>query len=235
MSATFRLLSVALAPLLFALFAGSACYLSAGNSLGTYLGALVVLTLLTPPLALSETRSANRLMIVSAILLPLCAVCLLPAILSVPEQRPRLGEWLALCLVLLAYAAALAGLAVIFRLATRSTIVSAALTVTVGFAWITWPIWASVTWRGGESEAAVARGIAVHPAMAVNGQLSRALGNWTEQSVAYHLTELGQSVNFVLPQSVWRCVLLHLAVGIPLLLSDKLIRTKTEPTAQVVP
>jgi hypothetical protein len=235
MSVTRRLLSVALAPLLFALIGGGACYAAAGNSLGLYLGALVVLTLLIPPLTLTEMLAANRLIIVSSTLLPLCAVCLLPLILSEPEQRPRMGEWFAVCLVMLAYTAALAGSSIIFRLATRSAILSAALTVTVGLAWITWPIWASVTWKGGESEAAVARGIAVHPAMAVNGQLSRALGNWTEQSVAYHLTELGQSVNFVLPQTVWPCVLLHLAIGVPLLLSDKLMMKKREPTGPPAP
>ncbi len=240
MSVTRRLLSVALAPLLFVMIGGVACYASAGNSLGLYLGVLIVLTLLIPPLTLTESLSANCLIVLGAILLPLCVVCLLPTILSDPEQRPLISEWLAVCLLVIAYATALAGLSAILRLATRSAILSAALTVTIGLTWMTWPIWASSTWKGGESEAAVARGIALHPAMAVNGQFSRALGNWTEQSVAYHLTELGQSVNFILPQSIWPCVLLHGLLGavllaVPHLVSRRSSRARAGGGGQDVP
>jgi hypothetical protein len=226
MSVTRRLLSVALAPLLFALIGGGACYATAGNSLGVYLGCLIVLTLLVPPLTLTETLSANRLIVITGILLPLCGFCLLPSILSDAEQRPRISEWFGVCLVMLAYAAALAGLSGILRLATRSAILSAALTVIIGLTWMSWPIWASSTWKGSESEAAVARGIALHPAMAVNGQLSRALGNWTEQSIAYHLTELGQSVNFLLPRTIWPCVLLHGLLGAALLAVPHLLANR---------
>jgi hypothetical protein len=217
MSATRRLLSVALAPLIFSLIGGIACYAAAGPSLGVFLGGLVIVTLLVPPLTLSERLSANRLMVLGAIILPLCAVWLLATLMSDPEQRPRFSEWFGTCAILTAYVVALAGLSAIFCLTTRSAIPSAALTVIVGLTWLTWPIWASSTWSGGASEAAVARGIAIHPGMAINGQLSQPLGNWTEQSLAYHLTELGQSVNFILPQSTWPCVVLHGLIGVVLL------------------
>lgn len=217
MSVTRRLLSVALAPLILSLIGGIACYASAGPSLGLFLGGLVIVTLLVPPLTLPETMSANRLIVLGAILLPVCAIWLLATFMSDPEQRPRISEWLAVCAILIAFSILLAGLSATFRLTIRSTIPSAALTVITGLTWLTWPIWASSTWSGGASEAAVARGIAIHPGMAINGQLSRPLGNWTEQSLAYHLTELGQSVNFILPQSIWHCVLLHGLIGIALL------------------
>jgi hypothetical protein len=204
-----RLMSVALAPLIFALIAGWACYVAAGASLGLFLAAPILVTLLVPPLTAAEDSSANRLIVLGAIVGPLCLFWL-PAIL---HGDVRFGEWLASCLVIIAYAAALAGLSVTLRLATRSAIVSAALSVVVGLVWLTWPIWASRTWNGGASEAAVARGVVCHPALAINGQMSRGLGNWTEQPVAYHLTELSQSVNFILPRTIWPCLLLHGLIG----------------------
>jgi hypothetical protein len=229
MSVTRRLLSVALAPLFFSLIGGIACYASAGPTLGLFLGGLIIVTLLVPPLTLAEPLSANRLIIVSAILLPLCAIWLLASFMPDPEQRTRITEWLAACAILIAYGIALAGLSAIFRLTIRFAIPSAALTVIIGLAWLTWPIWASSTWSGGASEPAVARGISVHPGMAINGQLSRPLGNWTEQSLAYHLTELGQSVNFILPQSPWPCILLHGLIGIPLLILAHFLEGRERP------
>jgi hypothetical protein len=238
MSVTRRLLSVALAPLIFSLIGGVACYASAGPSLGLFLGGLIIVTLLVPPLTLSESPTANRLIILGSIILPLCAIWLFATFLSVPEQRPRISEWLAACAILIAYAIALAGLSATLRLTTRSAIPSAALTVIIGLAWLTWPIWASSTWSGGASETAVARGIAIHPAVAINGQLSRPLGNWTEQSLAYHLTELGQSVNFILPQSAWPCILLHGLIGAALMILAHWLSTpgqNCEATSSAVP
>jgi hypothetical protein len=238
MPVTRRLLSVALAPLVFSLIGGVACYASAGPTLGLFLGGLIIVTLLIPPLTLSEALSASRMITLSATLLPLCVIWLVATFMSDPEQRPHITEWLAACAILIAYAIALAGLSVAFRLTIRSAIPSAALTVIIGLAWLTWPIWASSTWSGGASEVAVARKIAVHPGLAINGQLSRPLGNWTEQSLAYHLTELGQSVNFILPQSAWPSILLHSLIGLPLLILAHWLSTpgqNCEATRNVVP
>jgi hypothetical protein len=235
MSVTRRLLSVALAPLIFSLVGAIACFVSAGPSLGLFLGGLIIVTIVVPPLTLSETLSTNRLIVLGASVLPLCAIWLVAIIMSEPEQRPRISEWLATCAILIAYAIALAGLSAAFRLTTRSAIPSAALAVISGLTWLTWPIWASSTWSGGASEAAVARKVALHPGLAINGQLSRPLGNWTEQSLAYHLTELGQSVNFILPQSAWLCVLLHGLIGIALLALAHWFETKPKPPQEPPP
>jgi hypothetical protein len=89
-----------------------------------------------------------------------------------------------------------------------------ALSVIGGLVWLTWPIWASRTWHGGDSEASVARVIDCHPLFAINAQVTQALGNWTEYSLAYHLTDLAQNVSFSFPQSIWPCVLLHGLIGV---------------------
>jgi hypothetical protein len=223
-----RLLSVALAPLIFAVIGGWACYAAAGASLGLFLGALIIVTLLVPPLTVAEGSTANRLIVHGAIVGPLCLFWL-PAII---HGDVRFGEWLSSCLVMIAYAAALTGLSAALHLATRSAIVSAALSVVVGLVWLTWPIWASRTWNGGASEVAVARGVVCHPALAINGQVSRGLGNWTEQPVAYHLTELSQSVNFILPRAVWPCVLLHGLIGATLLILAHRVEARRVPISE---
>ncbi len=217
-----RLVSVALAPVIFALIGGGACYASAGASLGLFLGALIVVTLLVPPLTVAEGSTANRLIVLAAVVGPTCLFWL-PAII---HGDVRFGEWFASSLVMIAYAAALVGLSAALRLATRSAIVSAALSVIVGLVWLTWPIWASRMWNGGASEAAVARGVVCHPALAINGQVSRGLGNWTEQPIAYHLTELSQIVNFILPRTVWPCVLLHGLIGASLLILAQWVESR---------
>jgi hypothetical protein len=189
------------------------CYLSAGPTLGLFLGPLVFVTLLVPPLAMAEEVSVNRLLSLVAMLLPFCLMWIL-----VRERAEVLeGECFASCAVLIAYAVALLGLSVGLRMLRLPALASAALSVTAGLIWLTWPIWASRTWHGGESEASVGRVVACHPLFAINAQVTRSLGNWTEQSLAYHLTDLAQNVSFSFPQSIWPCVLLHGLVGALLL------------------
>jgi hypothetical protein len=208
MSATRRLLSATAFPFLLSLTAATACYLSAGPTLGLFLGGLLMATLLVPPLVMAEGPLSNRLMVVGASVIPIAALWLLGTVRS----ETRLAEWFACVLVLLAYALALGGLSVGFRLLRCPAVVSAALSVIAGLAWMTWPIWLSPTWNGGESENSVARLVVCHPGITLNGQLLH-LGVWTEQSVAYHLTDLSQNVSYSPPRHVYPCVLLHALLG----------------------
>jgi hypothetical protein len=198
-------LSVALAPLLLGILAAAMCVVSAGPTLGLFIGPLILITLLVPPLTMSETLSVNRLIVLAALLVPFCTAWFIFGV----RADVHAGECLASSVVLIAYAIALAGLSVGLRLLRLPALACAALSVTVGLVWLTWPIWASRTWNGGDSEASVARIVVCHPGFVINGQVTQALGNWTEQSLAYHLTELAQSVNFAIPQSILTCVLLH--------------------------
>jgi len=55
--------------------------------------------------------------------------------------------------------------------------------------------------------------LSLHPGLTINGQVYRQFGGWIEQSVAYHLTELNQSVPYAFPASVWPTVVWHFALG----------------------
>jgi hypothetical protein len=105
---------------------------------------------------------------------------------------------------------ALAGLAGVLRVCRLSATVSAALTVLVGLAWLTWPIWLSRAMSGQASANWVGNAITLHPGLAIN---LPHLGQWVEQSVAYHLTDLNQNVPYAPPRTVWTCVIAHAVFG----------------------
>lgn len=208
MSVIRRLLSVVLFPFLVALLSAIACYLVAGPSLGIFLGGLLLITFLVPPLAMAEASVINRLLAVGIFALTIVAIWLYAAIRS----ETKVIEWAGASTVLLAFAIALAGLASGLRLARCSPIVAATITVILAIAWLTWPIYMSRTWDGESSEAGVDRLIVLHPGMAINAQVSK-LGAWTGQSVAYHLTDLQQNVMYSLPHNYWPCVLFNCILG----------------------
>jgi hypothetical protein len=212
-SAIRRILSAALVPFILSAIAAVVCYLSAGPTLGLFLGSLIMVSILTPPLVLAEEQSTNRLIVLCAIVVPFTLIWLLAPMRSETHK----SEWLESSIVLIAYATALAGLSVGLRLARLSATVSAALTVTLALLWMTWPIWLSPTWKGEESTAGVARLVVFHPAFAINSMLVRPHGLWTEQSIAYRLTDLSQNVPYTLPRSIWPCVLVHGLIGALLL------------------
>src|SRR5258706_7751803 len=149
-----RLLSVALFPFLLSVLSAIACYgASAGPSLGLYLGGLVLVTLLFPPFCMAEESIGDRLIASGAVVIGVSTVWFI----GMWHSQTLLLEWAQCTLVLEAYAIALAGLAAALRLARCSAVVSAALSVIVGLAWLTWPIWLSRTWDGESSAAGVAR------------------------------------------------------------------------------
>lgn len=211
MSSVIRaVLSVILAPLLLSGVAGGATYQAAGASLGLFIGGLLFVTLLVPPLTMAETVSARRVGVALLVTLPWCAIWLM----TIPKAEVRVIEWLGCCLVLVAYAVALGAVAALIARVGASAIVASAVSVTVGLAWMTWPIWLSPTWNGDRSEGWVAKLVVCHPGFAINGRLVRGtLGSWTEQSVAYHLTDLNQTVVYTLPMGIWPSLLLHGLLG----------------------
>lgn len=209
-SAIRDLLSVALPPLVLSAVAAGGISWACAGTLGVFIGSLLALTILVPPTVLAVTGLRDRLLTVTLSVLPLALIWLLTA----RRTGTTVAEWRASSAILLAYALALGGVAVGLRLARVSTVVSAALTVIVGLAWLTWPIWLSPTWDGEASAQGVNRFVAVHPALSVSvGHL----GHWAEQSLAYHLTDLNQNVSYHPPQSVWWCVMFHVLVGAALM------------------
>src|SRR5688572_3398846 len=202
MSVIRRLLSVALAPLLLSALSAVACYVSAGTSLGVFLGGVIMVTLLVPPLVLADGGWRTRLIVLGAILLPVWATWLVATVNSQVYVR----EWMACCIVVTAYASALAGLTVGLRLTRLPAVGCAAITVVLGLAWLTWPIYMSRSWEGTSSTDIVSLFARFNPALVINGQVFRAMGLWTEQSIAYRLTDLSQNVPYQLPRALGVCL-----------------------------
>jgi hypothetical protein len=202
------LLATAAFPLTLSAIGALGCYAASGASLGVYLGGLLTVTAILPPLLLAEERWPPRLVALSATLVPVAVVWTVASLRS----ETRATECLAAFAILSVYALALSGMAAAFRRLRLSAAVASALTVVLALAWLTWPIYLSRTWQGEASAATVARLVNVHPGLAINAQL-RHLGNWTEQSIAYHLTDLNQTVPFAPPRTVWGTVLFHGAIG----------------------
>jgi hypothetical protein len=201
-----RFLSVALPPLLLAVVAAIGVGWASGWNLGALIGGVVMTTLLVPAAVLANEHPRDRLLTLLLTVMPLLTLWLIAA----RRTETSWAEWAGSSAVLVSYAMALAGLAVGMRAARLSATVSAALTVVLGLAWLTWPIWLSRTWNGEASAPAVNRWIAVHPVLSVS---LPHLGHWAERTIAYHLTDLNQSVSYAPPRSVWTCVLVHGALG----------------------
>jgi hypothetical protein len=230
MSVIRLLLSVALFPFLLTLLSAFACYSVAGPSLGLFIGGLVLVTLIVPIVSMAEARILDRLIASAAVVCALVLVWLIATF----NSETYIREWIGCSIILASYAILLAALPSGLRLVRCSPVVSAALTVTVGLFWLTWPIWLSRTWNGSDSEAGVARLVLLHPGMTVNAQVAK-LGAWSGQSVAYHLTDLQQNVLYALPHNYWPCVLFNLIIGGALLglaswLTGRGVAVKTCPS-----
>jgi hypothetical protein len=212
-SATRRLLSAGLPALILGILSAGLCYLSAGASLGLFLGGLLMATILIAPLTVADERLGDRMIALAGVTLPIAVAWLIGTF----KSQTYIGEWAACCALLITYGLALAGVSAALRVVRLPALAAAALTVTLGLAWMTWPIWLSRAWDGEASAAGVARLVVCHPGMAVNRQVIRQFGEWTGQSVAYHLTDLSQNVSYVPPRTVWPCVISHASLGAALL------------------
>ena len=215
-------------PLTLSVLAAIGIAWACGGTLGVYVGALLAVTMLIPP-TVSATRSLrDRLLVVLLVVAPFAAAWLTTA----RRTNTTMGEWAASSAVVLAYAMALAGIVSVLPHLRLSAIVSAALTVVLGLAWLTWPIWLSRTWDGEASSGWVNRLVAVHPGLSVS---LPHLGHWDEQSLAYHLTDLNQSVSYAPPHSVWGCVLLHALIGAALFSLSVLVARRNAEAPDVHP
>lgn len=205
------LLRAAAVPLALALLCATGCYIAAGPTLGLFFGGMLFCAIITPPLLAWEPDRTGRLFVAGAVIDGTAAVWLV-AVFTSPTT---VVQWLLSYLVLMGWVAALWGLVALLGRLLRSALAAQAVTVLVAMAWLSWPVWLS-PWLAGQRGAAVASWLtAAHPLMAINGVLLH-LGVWSEQSIAYWLTNLGQDVPYSLP-SVWAAVGLHLLLGIALI------------------
>ena len=129
-------------------------------------------------------------------------------------------QWLLCYIVLIAFAIAVAGLAVAMMKVTRHLLAASAITVILNFAWLSWPIWLAPHLSGARGTALVSWLVWLHPIFAINGALSD-LGTWTHEPFMYHLTNLGQDIPYTLPPSVLPCAVAHAALGLLLCITGK--------------
>jgi hypothetical protein len=176
-----------------------ACYLAAGPTLGLFFGGFFLATFLVPTFGIIATT------------LPIFAVWLF----SIFKAPDTFGQWIELCLALLAYSAALSGLTRLLRRMRIPESLATAIPIVIGLAWLTWPVWLSPQF-GHLSSKFVNELVSVHPPLVANGVLT-AEPPWPERTIAYRLTRLNQDIPMRLPTSAIACILLHSAIGLPLL------------------
>jgi hypothetical protein len=199
----------------------AACWWAAGTSLGLFLGGLFVVTFLTPAAILGQKNLRGTICGLAAVAGPIAAVWLIATL----RTSDTIGHWIAATTVLLTYAISIAGIAVFLNACKWPEIFAAAVAIVIGLAWLTWPVWFSVTLEKTASNAAVENIVKLHPPLVINGILTRTPA-WTEMSIAYHLTNLNQDVPIRLPSSVFACAALHGMIGIGLWLAAEGIAKK---------
>jgi hypothetical protein len=201
-------LRVGLPSLLLSAFATIACYVALGPTTGFFFGAVVVATLLTPPLVLSETLPARQLLVAWSVAHGVAAACLF----AIPDPAVTFGDWLRGYLVLIAYVAALSGLGALLVRLRVAPLFASALVVVVALAWLAWPVWLS-PWVAGRPRLVGAL-TACHPLLALDGVLRHLGTPWSERPLMYNnLSILNQDVAYELPRTVWQAVALHAGIG----------------------
>lgn len=220
-------------PFLLATLAAISLHHYAGPTIGAYLGAALLISLLLPPLILIADLWCHRLILLAAVGLPF-----LIQWLTIRDEMSALFSELTLCaLVLLAWALLLTGLVAALARILPAALASTA-TMVFALAWQTWPIYLSRAWNGSDSAPAIARWAIFNPIMQIDGILSPRIGSWTAQSVAYHLTDLVQNVPYSAPSHTWLCILTHTALGALLLFTASfphVAKTAFTPAAGAAP
>jgi hypothetical protein len=105
-----------------------------------------------------------------------------------------------------------------------SAVVSSAIATIAVLAWLSFPIWLSGALPGSQLKASVL----LQPLFAINGVLPQ-LGIWTEQQVAYGLTNVGQDVPYQLPASPWPAITFQLALSVLMFLGGGALKTSAKP------
>jgi len=184
---------------LFALGLSLVGYQVTGATLDLFVGGIFIAALITPPLAAVSSQSA-------------IGICLGIAgtwWLAVHRYAISIGQW-SMCLgVLISFTLVLTTtVRLLIRLKLPAVVASAIITL-LSLAWLTWPIWLSSTLAGAQLHWSVI----FQPILVINHIISN-LGIWTEQQVAYGLTNLGQDVQYQLPSSAWPIIAMQSGLSI---------------------
>lgn len=209
--------AIAVAGLLIGVFVANVSWIQAGHSFGFYLGPLAVAAILAPYLALMSAGALRQS--------PIAAIgwaCVGPAAYGLGATLAWLiggrghdpAPAIAACgIVLITFTLALAEGTLLLRVLLRSRLTAGFAAILIGGGWLTWPIWMSHAVGGAFGQSWVNRLTSLHPLLAMNGALPSA-GPWTQQSIAYQLTNLGQDVYYAFPSTVWSCVIFQISIAI---------------------
>ncbi len=184
-----------------ALLAAAACYAVAGPSLDFFLGSICFVAIIVPPFAVRESGAfwaATAIAATSALLW------------TIPVFQHAIGvsAWFGCIAVLCAFTFAVAGGAAVLARWRIPPVLAAGAATILSLAWLTWPIWMSPWLAGGR----IVLAVRIHPLFAINTAAVN-LGIWTEQRIAYGLTNLGQDAAYQLPGTVIPCVLFQVIVA----------------------
>jgi hypothetical protein len=172
------------------------------------IGGLVAAAVLTPPCFLLDLPSPVGRWCAAGAVADGIGVAWLGLILAGPLT---VGQWLGCYVVLIAFVAAAAAVAVVLMAMRVNRVIAAGVAMFLAIAELTWPVWLSPQFER-LSESTIDKLVELHPVFALCG-LAPGLGDWTHQNVAYQLTSLGQDVLYALPQSIWPTVLTHLCLA----------------------
>jgi hypothetical protein len=203
-----QLLRIALPPFLLAVLATLASYAATGPTAGFFFAGVVVVTLLAPPLVLTESTLRRQLLVAVG----LVAGVAVAWFVALGDPAIRFADWLRSEVLLAGYAIALWGTTALLRRLRFSAFIAQATTIVVFLAWLAWPVWLS-PWIAGRARL-VGWLTAAHPLLSLDG-VFRALGPaWSERYFMYNfLSVLNQDVAYELPRSVLPAALLHGAIG----------------------
>jgi hypothetical protein len=180
------------------------CWWATGAGLGLFLGAILLLTLYTPPLALSQRSDRAWIAALGA---AIGASIVLGV--SIAPADVDAGECLRCALVLAAYAFALSGFAITLATIRFPAPVAGGITVVIGLLWLAWPVWLSPWMTQSRADWLTP----ANPLLAVNGVIAH-LGSWDHAPIAYRsLTVLNQDVPYRLPKTIMPAVVLHAFIG----------------------
>jgi len=116
-------------------------------------------------------------------------------------------------LVLLAYLLALTGIVSLLVRLRIQPVLAAAMTVVLGLAWLTWPVWLSRALPSSGGQFFVHLAAPVHPLFAINGVVRLRFDGWDRYRIAYQqLTSLNQDVLYSLPHSIGPAAITHAAI-----------------------
>jgi hypothetical protein len=116
--------------------------------------------------------------------------------------------------VVLSLIASLAGLLALFvRVGIRSTFAVGVILVQSAL-FLTWPVWASHLLLKFDSQPLVDLLVRVGPLFALNAAIDPT-DPFTHRPLAYTLMNLGQDIPYAMPSTIWPCVILHVAAGLP--------------------